>query len=95
MSSESLLHEAVRAYDLTKLTALLQGSGSDATVNVDARDANDVNRTPLYTAVANRDASIIDILIANGADVNVQDDAGVTALMVAARMDFASHLVTR
>ena len=52
-----------------------------AGANIDARDQCPLKRTPLYYACSNQDGFLIaQLLIAKGADVNVQDKSGRTPL---------------
>jgi ankyrin repeat protein len=61
-----------------------------ANVNVHTRmetvDHLSAGATPLMAAALNGDRTLIQMLLAKGADVNAKDQAGTTALMDAARM---------
>lgn len=92
--SEKLLVEAAAKGDVKTVTRLLK-----AGVSVDADEYNKAlfyasknYMTPLQLASANNNVSCVDILIANGADVNAKDRFDVTAMHMAAEKGHYSCL---
>jgi uncharacterized protein len=76
----SLSQEMVRA--------IVQDKPADVKTLLDkgeALDAKQNGQTALHLAAMNGKVDILTILIARGADVNVQDENGITPLMLAAR----------
>ena len=55
----------------------------DSGADINFKDIDNENRTPLFHAINRGRYEIIDYLIENGADINYQDDDGMTPLMVA------------
>lgn len=56
---------------------------SEVVKNINEKDANGM--TALLLAIQRGNASIVDVLIENGADVNVTNDKGIPALILAKR----------
>lgn len=74
----SLVHDLAKTGHGAELKALLTKEPSQLNVK------NIRGATPLHLAAINPDASVIEVLLAAGADVNVADDDGFTPLHMAA-----------
>jgi ankyrin repeat protein len=74
---------AARAGDTEKVKALLQ---SDPTLALG--DVDKFSTTPLIVAAANNHKDVVELLLANHADVNAKDILGMTALIYAAGSDY-------
>lgn len=87
---EKSFHAAVRARDMMAITAFL-----DAGINPNAKDAGDEGRTALISAAARGDLEVVNLLVQGGADVNVKDDTGYTALLhaIEANYDQVEHVL--
>ena len=72
---EKSFHAAARARDMMAITAFL-----DAGINPNARSESD-GRTALIDAAARGDIEVVNVLVERGADVNVRDNQGYTALL--------------
>ena len=81
LSIDTQLLEAVSAGDTAEAGRLLR-----AGANPEAVDSAD-STTALYHATVNGDGAMVELLIANGADVNSTGSAGYTALEVAGMND--------
>jgi ankyrin repeat protein len=68
-------HAAARAHDMMALTAFLDGG-----FNPNAQSESD-GRTALINAAARGDLQVVGFLVDRGADVNVKDNLGYTALI--------------
>jgi len=86
---ENSFHAAAGAGDMMAITAFL-----DAGININARDASE-GRTPLISAAARGDLEVVNLLIQRGADPNVTDNMGDTALLHAleARYDQVEQIL--
>jgi uncharacterized protein len=71
---EKSFHAAVSARDMMSINAFL-----DAGINPNAQNATD-GRTALINAAARGDLEVVKVLVQRGADVNVKDKQGYTAL---------------
>ena len=71
---EKGFHEAARARDMTAMVAFLDGG-----ININAQSESD-GRTALISAAARGDLEVSSFLLQRGADVNIQDKQGYTAL---------------
>jgi uncharacterized protein len=71
---EKSFQAAARARDMMAITAFLDGG-----INPNAQSESD-GRTALISAAARGDLEVVNLLIARGADVNVKDKQGYTAL---------------
>ena len=87
---EKSFHNAARAGDVTAIVAFL-----DAGINVNAQDKSDEGRTALISAAARGDLEVVNVLVMHGADVNVRDNKGFTALFhaIEARYDEVANLL--
>lgn len=90
---DNLLMMAVGSGDTGKAEALIaQGA------NVNAKSKDDFGRTPLMEAVANVRSqnmrSMVQALLAHGADLNAQDNNGTTPLMFAVDLSSADLLLS-
>jgi ankyrin repeat protein len=72
---EKGFHEAARTRDTTAIVAFLDGG-----MNINAQCESD-GRTALISASARGDLEVSSFLIQRGADVNIQDKQGYTALL--------------
>ena len=72
------IHEAVRRGNIEAVKQHL-AAGTD----VDAKDGRFGNRTPLFSAIYYGHKEIVELLLANGADVNVRSFGGLTPLNMA------------
>ena len=81
---EKRFHAAAGAHDLMAISAFLDGG-----INVNAQNASDEGRTALISAAARGDLEVVNLLIHGGADPNVTDNNGYTALLhaIEARYD--------
>jgi uncharacterized protein len=88
-SDEKNFHAAARASDMIAITAFL-----DSGINIDARSEGD-GRTVLISAAARGDLQVVKALVERGADVNVQDNKGYTAIShaIEARYDDVSEVL--
>lgn len=77
---EKSFHTAVAARDMMAITAFL-----DAGINPNAQNPTD-GRTPLIAAAVHGDADVAKLLLQRGADVNLKDKQGDTALFRAIEM---------
>ena len=68
-------HAAARAHDMMALTAFLDGG-----FNPNAQSESD-GRTALINAAARGDLQVVGFLVDRGADINVKDKLGYTALL--------------
>ena len=68
-------HAAARAGDMMAITAFLDGG-----ININAQEA-DEGRTALISAAARGDLEVVNLLLQRGADPNVTDNIGDTALL--------------
>jgi len=71
---EKGFHAAVQARDMMSINAFF-----DAGINPNAQNESD-GRTPLINAAAHGDLEVVNVLVQRGADVNVKDKKGYTAL---------------
>ena len=87
---EKSFHAAVRARDMMAITAFLDGG-----INPNAKEAGDEGRTALISAAARGDLEVVNLLVQGGADVNVKDDTGYTALLhaIEANYDQVEHVL--
>src|SRR5688500_16811768 len=74
MFDETSYDAAVRASEKMAITAFI-----DDGINVNAQSEAD-GRTPLISAAARGDLEVVNVLVQRGADVNVKDKRGYTAL---------------
>ncbi len=82
------LRDAADKGDVAAVRAALRNGSK-----VDAKDPS-TGDTALFAAAAdNRDARVVSVLIKAGANVNVKDAGGMTALMVAGKADIAKALI--
>ncbi|KAI1089878.1 hypothetical protein F5B19DRAFT_353571 [Rostrohypoxylon terebratum] len=72
-----------RIEQFAKRSLLLLEHQLDTRADIEARDPNDYNSTPIMAAALNGDLSIFNLLISHGANVNAADDSGYTALHAA------------
>jgi ankyrin repeat protein len=79
----SPLLAAARAGATEKVKALIQSDPTLASGDVDK-----FNTTPLIVAAANNHKDVVELLLANHADVNAKDILGMTALIYAAQQDY-------
>jgi uncharacterized protein len=86
---EKSFHAAARASDMMAITAFLDGG-----INVNAQSVPD-GRTALISAAARGDLQVVKALVERGADVNVKDNKGYTALnhAIEARYDEVSEVL--
>ena len=73
---EKGFHDAARARDMTAIVAFL-----DAGMNINAQNESDDGRTALISAAARGDLQVVTFLRHSGADINVRDKNGYTALL--------------
>src|SRR5262245_14415059 len=71
---EKGFHAAVHARDMMSINAFF-----DAGINPNAQNESD-GRTALINAAARGDLEVVNVLVQRGADVNVKDKKGYTAL---------------
>lgn len=71
---EKSFHAAAGASDKIAIAAFI-----DAGININSQNASD-GRTPLISAAARGDLEVVKLLVERGADVNVKDKKGYTAL---------------
>ena len=76
--------KAVKDSDVLKAKSLIDQPGSTL---INLRDS-ETGEMALHMVTKRRDAPWMNFLIANGADVNVRDNAGTTPLMTAAQLGF-------
>lgn len=79
--TDSALHHAVQLGNVEIMRLLLN------VPNIQLNILNGVGQTPLHIAAINQNAAMIEQLIRAGAQTNIQDAQGMTALMYAARTD--------
>lgn len=77
------IHDAAKNGDLEKIKALLK----DNPDLVSSKDTNNIGATPLYVAATFGHKDVMELLLANKADVNAGADHGVTPLHLAAMMN--------
>eukprot|EP01052_Picozoa_sp_SAG31_P017551 SAG31_NODE_1204_length_9412_cov_3.727585_8_plen_554_part_00 len=81
----TVVHTASAAGFLDLLTVLIEettAAGGDVSHMLQQKDAN--GRTPLHAAAEGGSESTMELLLANGADVNALDNSATSALMLAA-----------
>lgn len=86
---ERSFHNAVRANDRIAIFAFIDGG-----INVNSQDETD-GRTVLMNAVVDGDPGFVSLLLNRGADVNVKDHRGYTALFhaIETRNDYAEKML--
>ena len=82
------IHDAAAAGDLEKVKALLKENPAD----VNARDSLN-GATPLVVAVINNHKDMVELLLANNADVNAKTFFGMTPLHYVENEDVAELLL--
>src|SRR6185503_551080 len=89
---EQSFHAAARAHDTLAINAFIDGG-----ININAQNKADDGRTALIAAAARGDLEVVNVLVQRGADVNVKDDKGYTALLhaLAARYDQVSDVLVK
>jgi ankyrin repeat protein len=87
---EKSFHAAAKAHDMMAITAFF-----DAGINPNAPNVADDGRTVLIAAAARGDLEVVNLLVQGGADVNVKDNTGYTALLhaIEARYDQVEEIL--
>ena len=87
------IHDLAKSGDLEKVKALLKGNPD----SVSSKDEN-YGATPLHFAAYAADKDVVELLLANKAEVNAKDNEGKTPLHIAAgfgRKDVAELLLAK